>query len=306
MENPGLWKLPPIEKIPEAYGAIADGRVSMKDSSAEVVSSDGSKTYHVRWADGFYSSDDNGSRWQKYTGYPILALLLLQGRLPLDRAVMESFRGIPWKQINKKHGNKYADALAEILESIRAAGGDPERIRKEMETVYAALDALKLPRKGGGPVPASRPKQEIVPFPPLPVHSAEPEALLELCRRAEQSAFSIESRSVCVEGEVYCFESLEDGEWNAFCLEYFKPGIRKIGHDVKPLMRRLLDEGKTFGDFVFDTALAAYLLDSLGGEVRRKVPGNVDSRSGAESGRSRAAFDETPGGAEKLRNAGAV
>ena len=62
MENPGLWKLPPIEKIPEAYGAIADGRVSMKNSSAEVVSSDGSKTYHVRWADGFYSSDDNGSR----------------------------------------------------------------------------------------------------------------------------------------------------------------------------------------------------------------------------------------------------
>ncbi len=44
MENPGLWKLPPIEKIPEAYGAIADGRVSMKNSSAEVVSSDGSKT----------------------------------------------------------------------------------------------------------------------------------------------------------------------------------------------------------------------------------------------------------------------
>ena len=106
MENPGLWKLPPIEKIPEAYGAIADGRVSMKDSSAEVVSSDGSKTYHVRWADGFYSSDDNGSRWQKYTGYPILAVLLLQGRLPLDRAVRESFRGIPWKQINKQHGNK--------------------------------------------------------------------------------------------------------------------------------------------------------------------------------------------------------
>lgn len=266
MENPGLWKLPPIEKIPEAYGAIADGRVSMKDSSAEVVSSDGSKTYHVRWADGFYSSDDNGSRWQKYTGYPILAVLLLQGRLPLDRAVMESFRGIPWKQINKKHGNKYADALVEILESIRAAGGDPERIRKEMETVYAALDALKLPRKGGGSVPASRPKQEIVPFPPLPVHSAEPEALLELCRHAEQSAFSIESRSVWVEGEVYRFESLEDGEWNAFCLEYFKPGIRKIGHDVKPLMRRLLEEGRTFGDFVFDTALAAYLLDSLGGD----------------------------------------
>ena len=144
-----FWKLPPIEKIPEAYGAIADGRVTMKDSSAEVVSSDGSKTYHVRWKDGIYTSDDNGSRWQGYSGYPILAVLLLQGSLPLDRPVMEAFRGVPWKELNKKYKNKYAEALAAVLENIRSAGGDPERIRQEMQTVYSALEALKLPRRRG-------------------------------------------------------------------------------------------------------------------------------------------------------------
>ena len=48
MESADLWKLPPIEKIPEAYGAIADGRVAMKDSSADVVSSDGTKNYRLR------------------------------------------------------------------------------------------------------------------------------------------------------------------------------------------------------------------------------------------------------------------
>ncbi len=265
MDSPGHWKLPPIEKIPEAYGAIADGRVRMKDSSAEVVSSDGAKTYHVRWTGDFYFSDDNGSKWQKYTGYPILAVLLLQGRLPLDRGVMEAFRGVPWREINRKHGNNYAEALAEILENIRRSGGDPDRIRKEMETVYAALAALNLPRKGGAPSRASAPEAELLPFSAAPVEAAEKNSLLERCRSAEFSAFSEESRSVWVGGTVYCFDALEDAEWEAFRAEYFKEGIRKIGHDLKPLMRRLLDDGSPFGDFIFDTALAAYLLDSLGG-----------------------------------------
>ena len=108
MENAELWKLPPIEKIPEAYGAIADGRVTMKDSAADVVSSDGTKTYHVRWNGNLYSSDDNGSKWQGYTGYPVVAVLLLQGKLPLNQEVMTLFKNIPWKEINKKHKNKYA------------------------------------------------------------------------------------------------------------------------------------------------------------------------------------------------------
>ena len=37
-------KMPPIEKIHEAYSAIADGRITMRESEADVVSSDLSKT----------------------------------------------------------------------------------------------------------------------------------------------------------------------------------------------------------------------------------------------------------------------
>ena len=33
-------KMPPIEKIHEAYSAIADGRVVLKEGEAEVVSSE--------------------------------------------------------------------------------------------------------------------------------------------------------------------------------------------------------------------------------------------------------------------------
>lgn len=263
MENAELWKLPPIEKIPEAYGAIADGRVTMKDSAADVVSSDGTKTYHVRWNGNLYSSDDNGSKWQGYTGYPVVAVLLLQGKLPLNQEVMTLFKNIPWKEINKKHKNKYAEALAEVLEGIRANGGDPDRVRREMQTVYSALEALKLPRRRGAAKKAERPAPQ--PFTPFPVQSAEPEQLLELCRKAELSAFSTDSRAVFVNGVVYSFDAFDDNAWEMFLDEYLKPGIRKAGHDVKPLMRRQLDAGKQTGDFVFDTALAAYLLDSLSG-----------------------------------------
>lgn len=263
MESADLWKLPPIEKIPEAYGAIADGRVAMKDSSADVVSSDGTKTYRVRWNGDLYSSDDNASKWQGYTGYPIVAVLLLQGRLPLNQDVMTLFKGIPWKELNKKHKNKYAEALAEVLEDIRANGGDPDRVRREMQTVYSALEALKLPRRRGAAKKAERPAPQ--PFASFPVLPAEPEPLLELCRKAELSAFSTDSRSVFVNGAVYSFDAFDDDAWEMFLDEYLKPGIRKAGHDVKPLMRRQLDAGKQTGDFVFDTALAAYLLDSLSG-----------------------------------------
>ncbi|MBR6824972.1 MAG: DNA polymerase I, partial [Oscillospiraceae bacterium] len=38
--------------------------------------------------------------------------------------------------------------------------------------------------------------------------------------------------------------------------------ISKIGHDVKPLMRELLEAGLTAHGFVFDTAVASYLLDT--------------------------------------------
>lgn len=267
MDTADFWKLPPIEKIPEAYGAIADGRVTMKDSSAEVVSSDGSKTYHVRWKDGIYTSDDNGSRWQGYSGYPILAVLLLQGSLPLDRPVMEAFRGVPWKELNKKYKNKYAEALAAVLENIRSAGGDPERIRQEMQTVYSALEALKLPRRRGASAGGKAEKPEPVPFSAVPVEPADASVLLDRCRKAEYSVFSAESRSVYVDGTVFRFDVFGDAEWDSFFAEYCKPGIRKAGHDVKPLMRRLADAGRIYGDFVFDTALAAYLLDSLAGSA---------------------------------------
>ena len=52
---------------------------------------------------------------------------------------------------------------------------------------------------------------------------------------------------------------------NAFLRLLFSERVRKAGHNIKDLMRALLDEGLPTDGFVFDTALAAYLLDATAG-----------------------------------------
>ena len=54
-------------------------------------------------------------------------------------------------------------------------------------------------------------------------------------------------------------------DYNAFLRLLFSDRVRKAGHNIKDLMRTLLDEGLPTDGFVFDTALAAYLLDATAG-----------------------------------------
>ncbi len=64
-----MEKLPPIAKVYEAWSAVADGRVVLhpNERCATVASSNAQKEYTV-------------------TCYPVIAVLMEQGALPLDRA----------------------------------------------------------------------------------------------------------------------------------------------------------------------------------------------------------------------------
>ena len=106
-------KMPPKEKILEAYSAIADKRIEMHENSAEVHSSDASKTYLVEWDGDTFASSDPATYWQSYPGYPVLAVLLKQGRLPLDEELIQPMAGIPWKKLN--------DAIQSVMESVTLA-----------------------------------------------------------------------------------------------------------------------------------------------------------------------------------------
>ena len=55
------------------------------------------------------------------------------------------------------------------------------------------------------------------------------------------------------------------GDWRALLSALFAPDIRKVGHNVKDMMRALLAQGLPADGFIFDTALAAYLVDATAG-----------------------------------------
>lgn len=111
-------KMPPKQKILEAYSAIADHRITMKEQEAECVSSDGSKTYAISWDGDTYASSDNATYWQGYPGYPVLAVLLLQGRLTYDEKLVSEMAGIPWKKLNDSHKRDYEEAAREGMKDI--------------------------------------------------------------------------------------------------------------------------------------------------------------------------------------------
>ena len=55
------------------------------------------------------------------------------------------------------------------------------------------------------------------------------------------------------------------GDWNGLLKALFSADIKKVSHNVKDLMRTLLENGLPAEGFIFDTALAAYLLDATAG-----------------------------------------
>ena len=136
-----MKKFPPLEKVYEAWTALADNRVTMHDGYADVSSSDGEKSYIVKFTGDKYSSDDNATFWQGYPGYPVIAVLMLQGRLPFDRDIAELWRNINWTVLNKKFRNNYAKAVEDIA---RERGINEEQSKEATEKVMESLKELPI------------------------------------------------------------------------------------------------------------------------------------------------------------------
>ena len=138
----------PISKIYEAYSALADKRIEkINDSLFLVESSDHSKRYTVKIDEkGIYSSNDNATLWQHYAGYPILAVLMEEGKLPYEKFLLSYFVSINWKKLNTEAKNKYDIAIEKAFSSFT----DEERskIQKAVEETRVALVSLSLEVKG--------------------------------------------------------------------------------------------------------------------------------------------------------------
>ncbi|QNQ82294.1 hypothetical protein FP435_03610 [Lactobacillus sp. PV037] len=136
-----MKKFPPIEKIMEAYTAIGDHHVKMFENYALVTSSNNAKTYTVKWHDGIYQANDNATYWQGYAGYPIIAVLLLQNKLPFDEALAKAFAGINWHELNEKFKRNYTEAAKFIFKEKKL---DENTILTKIDQCYAILKELPL------------------------------------------------------------------------------------------------------------------------------------------------------------------
>lgn len=141
--------MPPIEKIYEAYTAIADRRINMKEEYAYVLSSNGKKMYTVTWSNNIYASNDNATYWNGYAGYPIISVLMIQKKLILDREIASYFSGIDWNCLNCKYKRNYSAAVDEVFKTRDLWKHSEKDIRLEVEKTYHQLKTLEIKIKRG-------------------------------------------------------------------------------------------------------------------------------------------------------------
>lgn len=146
------WKLPPAIKIYEALGAVADGRVEVDDKdnegvvSARVFSSSRNKFYMVFWDEMKQAimTNDNGTYWQGYLGYPGLAFLMKIGELEYRKEVAQSLEGIAWKDLNTRFNNRFEKTMEVVWNQTKTNGVTREELEDEVERITERLKQMKL------------------------------------------------------------------------------------------------------------------------------------------------------------------
>ena len=162
---------------------------------------------------------------------------------------------------------------------------DPEENRlqppsHEAYPLFLRLEFSKLIEKLG-----LRPAETAAPAAEAPVLTVRCEPVTEEKRAREVLALFRQAQHVSLlalpdlsglmvdcavgEGETLSAEFFFDryqGDWNALLTALFSADIPKVSHNVKDLMRTLLENGLPAEGFTFDTALAAYLIDATSGK----------------------------------------
>ena len=137
-------KVPPISKIYEAFSAIADNRITLKENSAIVTSSDYQREYQINWKDNRISSTDNATFWQGYPGYPVIATWILQNKFICNKKIISYFKGINWHELNTKNKRNYEKSLEEVLHKLAQEQKDIAEIQKEVKNIYNQIKELNM------------------------------------------------------------------------------------------------------------------------------------------------------------------
>ena len=145
--------------------------------------------------------------------------------------------------------------------------------RPELYDWFRRLGFLKLSEKWGLQ-PASGAAAPEGALPQLPTVDVTDSAALHTLEQAVTAApyvavlapDGLDALTLCDGKACYALAWAQLGDdYNTFLRLLFSGRVHKAGHNIKDLMRALLAEGLPTDGFVFDTALAAYLLDATAG-----------------------------------------
>jgi hypothetical protein len=137
------WKLPPQIKVLEALGSIGDERLTIHGNEASLVSSEGDKTYRIVFdlTENAIDSDDNGSKFKGYLGYPSIAVFMLKGKLSFEPRFANALKGIAWKKLNDKY-RSYAKVEAKAKEVALKHGVNEDELDEFVKKVMREIKRL--------------------------------------------------------------------------------------------------------------------------------------------------------------------
>ncbi len=147
--NDEFWQMPPRIKVLEALGAVADERVivSIGKNQAMVHASNGKKTYNVSYDESQNSivSNDNGSYFARFIGYPAIAMLMKIGKLRCDDKYSTLFRGLKWKPINDRFPGAPEDAEEYLYIQLLGLSDEKKKdVQKYCDRILEDLNYIKL------------------------------------------------------------------------------------------------------------------------------------------------------------------
>ena len=179
-----------------------------------------------------------------------------------------------------KESAMHSKFLATIVTDVPMEFAVEDNLRRpfkeELYDIFLQLEFSKLIDKYGlRPVEKEAEQAEFTATVETVTAAQRAQELLQLWRSAESvRVLALPDLSVlaveCETGEngslmAHLHFERYEGDWNALLSALFAADIRKVSHNVKDLIRTLLENGICAEGFVFDTAIAAYLLDATAG-----------------------------------------
>lgn len=198
----------------------------------------------------------------------------LYAAMPEVEAKPAALRKLAEGEESARHSHWLATIVTDAPIEFRPEENLIQPPKAELYDLFLRLEFLKLIEKMGLKKEGETAEKKEVAVTVRQIRTAEEgETLLGELRRAKivslMATPDLTALALYYEGEEAVTVELQfsryAGDWNKLLRALFSADIPKVAHEVKELTRTLLENGLPAEGFVFDTALAAYLMDATAG-----------------------------------------